>query len=809
MAWLWPIAETWQVAERTFRSVLDLQKDFPELTFCHTSPALYAWMEQQRPDMFTAIQAQVQSGTWDVGIAPLWIEPEMNLANGESILRQLLYGQRYVQQKFGTTATVAWLPDTFGFNGQLPQLLKQGGVTAFVTQKLRWNDMTRFPYELHQWQAPDGSRILSLHSAPIGEGIDPVKMARYICNWEKNTGRSVALWLPGVGDHGGGPTRDMLELARRWQQSPFFPTLRFTTATQFLESLQTAPNLPVWNSELYLELHRGCYINHADQKWFNRRCEDMLYEAELFASFSTLVTGAAYPQADLEAAWKKVLLNQFHDILPGTSIPQVFVDANRDWQAALDMGWNVRQRALQSLVETMTLPATPHPQARLVVVFNPLAWARTEVVSVSVEQSQDDRACFWQIADVNGREIQSQPHCWREGGKTYCQIFFQATIPATGYGCFWLMPRSTGNPVPPTTATPLVLENDQLRVTVDPASGNLSSLLDKRYRRDLLSRVGNDLQAFQDSGQYWDAWDIAPNYAQKPLPGAKLVQIFYEDRGSLTTRIRVIRRLGQSTFNQVYILDKDSAVLKIVTQVDWQERRVLVKAAFPFNINAAVATYEIPCGAIQRTTRPQTDAEKAKWEVPALRWADLSDTASNDSYGVSILSDCKHGYDIRPDQIRLSLLRGSEWPDPNSDRGQHQFTYAVYPHDRDWKTAQTVQRGYELNQPLRVQVFDPARLNWTATPKLPATGSFLSLPPNLVLSAFKPSEANPNQWILRCYEAHGNQTTVDWNNQFNGLMRPYLAVNTIGRIDALEQPVAASPGTIAPWQVVSHRISRS
>ncbi|MFM7426277.1 MAG: alpha-mannosidase, partial [Elainella sp.] len=429
MAWLWPLSETWQVAERTFRSVLDLQKDFPELIFNHTSPALYAWMEQNRPELFAAIQAKVRAGTWDVSVAPLWIEPDMNLNSGEAIGRQLLYGQRYLQQKFGRTGMIAWLPDTFGFNWQLPQLLKQGGVDYFATQKLRWNDTTRFPHELHQWQSPDGTQVLALQSAPIGEGIDPVKMARYSCDWETRTGLKSALWLPGVGDHGGGPTRDMLELARRWQQSPFFPQIQFTSAKAFLDAAKTAQRptpLPVWNSELYLELHRGCYINHADQKQFNRRCEDTLYEAELFASLRSLFTGAPYPRAELETAWKKVLLNQFHDILPGTSVPEVFVDANHDWQAALDTAWNVRQQAMQAILAQVRLPAPPSPQARLVAVFNPLGWARSEVVVVSAEQTQDERACFWQIRDLDGREVPSQPHCWRENGKTYCQIYFRA-----------------------------------------------------------------------------------------------------------------------------------------------------------------------------------------------------------------------------------------------------------------------------------------------------------------------------------------------------------------------------------------------
>ncbi|MBW4658252.1 MAG: alpha-mannosidase [Drouetiella hepatica Uher 2000/2452] len=825
MAWLWTVSETWQVAERTFRSVLNLQKDFPELTYCHTTPALYEWMEKNRPELFAAVKAQVAIGRWEVSVAPLWIEPEMNLLGGEAIVRHLLYGQRYLQQAFGQRGEIAWLPDTFGFNWQLPQFLKQGGVEYFVTQKLRWNDTTKFPHEAHWWQAPDGTKVFSLQSAPIGEGIDPVKMAQYACTWETKTSTQTCLWLTGVGDHGGGPTRDMLQLARRWGRSPFFPQLEFTTAQKFLDSTRqaaasqvTAPDIaasagsvaqksvafPTWNNELYLELHRGCYTNHADQKQYNRRCEDTLYEAELFASLRTLITGAAYPKAELEAAWKKVLFNQFHDILPGSSIAPVFVEANRTWQEALDTGWNIRQEALKAIASQIQLPPPPQPQAKLIAIFNSLNWKRSEVVTLSVQQSQNERACFWQVCDLAGREVVSQPHCWRENGITHCQIFFQAEeIPAIGYRCYWLLPRSTGNPVPAVPTNGFMLENDRLRVTIDPTTGNLSGLRDKLHQRDLLSRAGNELQAFRDSGQYWDAWNIDPKYAQYPLPPAQLTQIFYEDRGAVTTRIRVVRKLGKSTFNQVYILDKGSAVLKIHTQVDWQERHVVVKATFPLNLDAAYATYEIPCGAIQRSTRPQDSAEKAKWEVSALRWADLSDTASQNSYGVSILSDCKQGYDSQPHQIRLTLLRGSEWPDPNSDRGQHQFTYAIYPHDRSWQSAQTVRQGYALNQPLRALVSELPQGT------LPSTATFLDLQANnLVLTALKPSEQEPDRWILRCYEAHGEKAQVQFGNS-GILFDRYLDAASVQPTNLLEEPVADDKsGTIAPWKITTFKVKR-
>ncbi|MFQ3628838.1 MAG: alpha-mannosidase, partial [Cyanobacteriota bacterium] len=450
LAWLWPVADTWDAAERTFKSVLQLQTEFPELIFTHSSPALYAWIEAHRPALFDAIRAQVTAGRWEVA-AGLWVEPELNLISAESIARQIFYGQRYVQEKFGRVSAIAWLPDTFGFCWQLPQFLRQGDVEFFVTQKLRWNDTNEFPHEAFWWEAPDGSRIFSLHSAPIGEGIDPLKMARYATQFERKTGYPHALWLIGVGDHGGGPTRDMLHLARRWGRSPFFPRLQFSTAQAYLEevrgqgagkreerrekneerkteplrssffgfsasrpnapllplsltpSLNTPTSLhPLWQTDLYLEFHRGCYTTHADQKWWNRRCEEALYEAELWASMATLALGMPYPAADLEAAWKKVLFNQFHDILPGSAIAEVYEDANREWAAAASCAGGVIDEALGAIACHVALPPAPHPQAKALLVFNPLGWTRSEMVRVGEvgeerRKKKEERKSDWQV----------------------------------------------------------------------------------------------------------------------------------------------------------------------------------------------------------------------------------------------------------------------------------------------------------------------------------------------------------------------------------------------------------------------------
>ena len=825
LAWLWPVSETWEVAQRTFESALQLLQEFPDLIFCHSTPALYAWIEKHRPDLFENIKKQVAAGRWEI-VGGTWVEPELNLISGESIVRQVFYGQRYALEKFGELMRVAWLPDTFGFCWQLPQIFKQGGIEYFVTQKLRWNDTTEFPHSVFWWQSPDGSKIFSLMSAPIGEGIEAVKMANYTCDWEAKTGLKDALWLPGVGDHGGGPTRDMLEVARRWQLSPFFPELKFTKAVDYLSLIRGKLSremgevhsasetdmqlpIPVWNDELYLEFHRGCYTSHADQKRWNRHCEGLLYEAELLASLATLSAGVVYPQAELEMAWKQVLFNQFHDILPGSSIGQVYVDANQDWAEVEQVGQEILTAAMDAIASQITLPPPPYPDAQPLLIFNTLNWSRSEVVAIPLPTPMhltSKGELYWQICDLSGQRLTSQLSA-ADHQSPSTLLFLASEIPPIGYRLFWLYPQETGTlenasveeesqkKVKLPQVTPVIvaqdrdleeknyfepkdwiLENEFLRVKVESNTGNLSSIYDKADSREILNiGGGNQLQAFKDSNQYWDAWNIDPNYAKHPLPTPILKDIHWIEQGKIQQRLRVVRQIGKSEFCQDYIIQESSRVLKIATIVDWQERHVLVKAAFSLNLELEAVTYEIPCGAIERKTRltSQQNQSFAKWEVPALRWADIS----IDGYGVSLLNDCKYGYDAASNQLRLTLLRGSTWPDEAADRGIHKFTYSIYPHAGNWQDARTVRRGYELNLPLKVKVLP---IGENRGKILPPVSKLLDLSgENLVLMAFKQSEDDENIWILRCYECCGGEGRLE--------LKSDLGLAIVHSVDLLEK----------------------
>lgn len=805
MAWLWEQKETYQVAKRTFTSVLNLQKDFPDLTFCHTSPVLYEWIEKHHPQLFSAILEAIKAGLWEP-LGGMWVEPEVNLPSGESLVRQLLYGQRYTREKFGEISKVAWLTDSFGFCWQLPQILKQAGIEYFVTQKLRWNDSTEFPHGVFWWQSPDGTKLLTLMSPPNITGVmdtNPITITNFAVDWEKQTGIKDIFWLPGVGDHGGGPTRDMLEVKQRWDSSPFFPKIEFTTAKQYLDSLQDShPILPTWNDELYLELHRGVYTTHADQKYFNRRCEGLLYEAELFATLAKIINNVDYPQIAIETAWKQVLFNQFHDILPGTSIPEVFVTANSEWKEAIATGEKILGEALEAIAECISCSNPPFPNAKPIFVFNSLNWMRSQVVSLKIPSEN------WEVCDGQGNLLKSQLisgqdfqlNVPKEGMKTL--LFFAPNIPAIGYRLFWLKEKQDRLSVRgkrTENEEKYVLENSILRVEVNPKTGELDRVFDRINQREVLQGKGNQLQAFKEERQYWDAWNIDPNYQKNQLPPPQLDSIEWLDRGEVRSRLRVVRKINHSTFSQDYILDLDSPYLKIETHVDWQETHVLVKAAFPLNLEADRATYEIPCGAISRTTQPKTDAEKAKWEVPALKWADLGDN----HYGVSLLNDCKYGYDSSPNCLRLTLLKSPIWPDSQADRGQHHFSYCLYPHRNSWQVAETVRKGYELNLPLIVREWNKKEQS-NKNNKLFPEGSLLNLSAqNLILMAFKPSEDDLETYILRCYECHGEEAEIKIKGELN------LAIASAANL--LEISLEVSPSdrditSISPWQIKTLKV---
>ncbi len=752
MAWLWPWTETVEVTRNTFASVLRLMQEFPDFTFAHSSARAYAWMEEKYPALFEEIRRRVKEGRWEI-VGGMWVEPDLNLPDGESLVRQLLLSKRYFQEKFGVDVRVGWNPDSFGYNWQLPQIYKRAGVDYFVTQKLGWNDTNKFPHKLFWWEAPDGSRVLTFFPHDYVNTLNPVRMADDLADAVRRTGLNRMLHLYGVGDHGGGPTRQMLESHRRWQSpSALYPRLALGTTLRFFESVQKELGtlaLPVWRDELYLEYHRGTYTTQAHTKKNNRRNEALLLNAERFSSLASLLRAASYPQRELNASWQLLLFNQFHDILPGSGIAPVYVDADRDHAHIQRVAAELLNSALTEIAARIDTRGPGVP----LVVFNPLAWRRTDVVEAEVRlpgvaTSLEVRAPGTGTvpAEVVSRDPDTQRVRFR---------FLARALPSLGYKVFHVVNATTPKSAAGATsllATRDTLENEFLRLRIDLKSGCITSLFDKASGRERLApgACGNLLQAFRDKPRDWDAWNIDADLENEKwdLDQAETVELV--EQGPVRAAIRVVKKFGDSRFTQDITLYAGIPRADIRTEADWHEEHVLLKAAFPVAARSDFAAFEIPYGSIQRPTTRRTPEEQAKFEVPALRWADLSDASG----GLSLLNDSKYGYDAKGNVLRLSLLRSPTWPDPNADRGHHQFTYSLYPHAGSWIAAGTVERGYELNYPLLVVAAD------SHAGSLPASYSFATLAPeNVILTALKRAE-DDDSWLVRFYEYAGRETLV-------------------------------------------------
>jgi alpha-mannosidase len=708
VAWLWAIAETKNAMQRTFRSALNLQEHYPELIFNQSTAISYEWMEQEYPELFERIKAAIAANKWEL-IGGMWVEPDGNLPSGESLIRQILYGQEYFKQKFNREVKIAWLPDTFGFHWQMPQILIKSGFKAFVTQKLMWNDTNKFPHQIFWWEGVDGSRIFTYFSNELGQGLEPVAIAKYIANQEQKHHNLETAWLYGVGDHGGGPTADMLNMGRKWADLPLFFTIKSSPLEQFILGLQSrlSVDLPVWQDELYLEFHRGTFTSKADQKYQNRQLEIMIGNAEKYSAIASLVNNIPYPQEQIEIAWKGLLLNQFHDILTGTSIPQVFADADRTWQelrTICDRLFSGKPCKSSKILENSNIQ-----------VWNFLNWSRSQLVRLA------DNSIYW-LADIPSFGFTD---------------FKSVAICETNQ---FLNIRSDREY--------FYLENNFIRVEISLQTGAIAQIFDKRSQLSIL-KSASEIQFFADKGQYWDAWNIDPDYESKKLESTTLQSITITENCSLLVSLTIIQKFRNSTFIQEIQLTAFEAFVTIKNWVDWQEEHILVKVAFPINWRSPYATYEIPMATIERSTLSETSEAKAKWEVPAQYWADIADS----NLGLAILNDSKYGYDAKPDCLRLTLLRSPNWSCPNSDRGNHQFTYRLVPHHGNWRDANIVQLAQELNNPL---VLTESQIPESQILK---SQNYLQVSnSNIILSAFKRSQDHSG-WIMRFYEAHG-QTTI-------------------------------------------------
>ncbi|MBI2709551.1 MAG: alpha-mannosidase [Actinobacteria bacterium] len=830
-AWLWPIRETKRKCVRSFANVLDLMDRYPELRFACSSAAQHDWIREEQPALFERIRKRAAEGRW-VPVGGMWVEPDVNLPSGESLIRQITYGQRFFAEYFGAPCTEIWIPDVFGYSGALPQIACHGGLGRFLTQKMSWNKVNRFPHSTFWWEGIDGSAVFT-HFPPVetyGAILHPAQHAHAEATFAEK-GRATRSLLPfGFGDGGGGPTRDMLEQYRRLRDIEGGPRIEIESPREFFDAaIAEYPDAPRWVGELYFETHRGTYTSQARTKQGNRRCELLLREAELWSALAFGGTAAGgYPKQALDRIWKTVLLHQFHDILPGSSIAWVHREAEATYARLRD--------ELGGLIETALATIAGQPTA---VVANAAPHDRDEVVAVPAVVATDLPADATQpLADGRVAVRLAVP------AMTVRPIAGAVVHPAGG---------SPARPVNVTEAAAgetageragIVVDNGVLRVEIDRADGLCTSILSAGREVLVAGSRGNLLQLHPDLPAEYDAWDLDPWYRRQvtDLDGVDALDVL--DAGPLVARVRVRRTFRSSSVTQTYELRAASPRLDIRTELDWHERDHVLKAAFPLDVHTDHLTREIQFGHVSSAIHTNTSWDAARFEVCAHRWVD----ASEPGFGVALLNDGRYGHDATrtrtPDDrpattVRLTLLRGAQYPDPHADEGRHLVTYALMPHAGDLGHGGVVEEAYRLNLPMRVAGAaeaaarsDTATPGTLATPAIPPTGPTPAPPatpatpatpasrdrwlvrsehPGVVVEAVKAADDGSGDVIVRCYEAWGARSPLR--------LRLASAPATVSVVDLLEEPSGHVPtvplgvdgaevrGELRPFQLVTLRLT--
>ncbi|MFB6664890.1 alpha-mannosidase [Streptomyces parvus] len=722
-AWLWPLRETVRKASRTFANVTALARDYPELVFACSQAQQYAWVKEHQPHIWERIKEAVAAGQWSP-VGSMWVESDANMPGGEALARQLVHGKRFFEEELGVETEEIWLPDSFGYTAAFPQLAKLAGVKWFLTQKLSWNQHNRMPHHTFWWEGIDGTRVFT-HFPPV-DTYNAQLHARQLAHAEKNfadKGLATRSLVPfGWGDGGGGPTREMLERARRLRDLEGSPRVTVEKPSAFFAAAEEeyGERAPVWSGELYLELHRATYTTQAKTKQGNRRSEHLLRETELWATAASLrSTSYRYPYERLDRVWKTVLLHQFHDILPGSSIAWVHREARDTYE-------EVRAELADLVADAVTSLGG----AEGLVALNSSPYDRVQVIEL-------DAAAAGVLP--SGAHLQ-------ELGEGRAAVL--ARSPGLGAGLL------DGAAVPERAVTAeasdsggLVLDNGLLRVVVD-GDGLVSSVHDLVAGREVLvpGARANLLQLHPDHPNHWDAWDIDRHYrnTRTDLTAADSVSLVEE--GPLRAAVRVVRSFGKSTVVQELRIAAGARQIDIDTEVDWQETEKVLKAAFPLDVHAERSTAEIQFGHVHRATHDNTSWDAARFEICAHRWLRVAEPG----YGVALLNDSTYGHDVtrtpHPEglgtTVRLTLLRAPHSPDPHTDLGVHRFRYALAP---GAEVTDAVREGLALNLPLRAAVAP-------VVPALVSTGH-----PAVTVESVKLAEDRSGDVIVRLYESAGGR----------------------------------------------------
>ena len=702
VAWLWRLKHTREKCSRSFSTVLRMMEMFPEYIFLQTQPQLYEYMKEEFPDIYENIKKRVKEGRWEVDGA-MWVEADCNLTSGESLTRQILIGSKFIKDEFGKDVEYLWLPDVFGYSWALPQILKKAGINTFMTTKISWNQYNRMPHDTFMWKGIDGSEVLT-HFITTPEPWREKDSWFYTYNgnllprtvkgvWDayrdKQMNKDLLISF-GFGDGGGGVNRDMLECRRRLDRIPGLPNVKMSAAGEYFRKLHdtvehTDDYVHTWDGELYLEYHRGTYTSQAYNKRMNRKMELLYRRVEWLTVMKALRVGdiAAAKQEELTKGWKHILTDQFHDIIPGSSIHEVYEDSRKDYEYIEGIARNIEREAYEDVLEH---------RADTYTVINASGWNMDQIIEVH----EDASGVF---KDAAGNELRSQ----KEAGTVYVEV---KDVPAMGMKVISFEERMEGD-VRGRHADDMFsvrdreVETPYYRISWNEY-GQITRLYDKTYDRDVIAKGqrANVLQVFEDKPLDYDAWDIDIFYQEKMREITDLTVFEVTETGPLCMKIHMewkFARYSKSYIRQDMILYSNCRRIDFKTDVDFHDQHKLLKAAFPVDIRSTYGTYDVQYGNVRRPNHWNTSWDQAKFETVAHRWADLSER----NYGVSILNDCKYGHDIKDNVLRISLLRAGTHPDYLQDQGEHSFTYALLPHQGDFVEGMVVQEAFALNEPMQ------------------------------------------------------------------------------------------------------------
>ncbi|AWB43090.1 alpha-mannosidase [Paenibacillus sp. CAA11] len=802
IAWLWPARETVRKTSRTFSTVDALMNEYPEYRYTQSQPQLFAYLKDNDPELYERVKARIAEGRWEL-VGGMWVEPDLNIPSGESLIRQMLYGQRFYQQEFGRTSHIEWLPDTFGYCASLPQILKHGKIDYFMTTKLGWNDTNVFPYDLFHWVGIDGTSMLSYLNHGVNEHTLPKDIHEHWQSFREKAKHNEHMLLYGHGDGGGGVTREMLEYIDRSELMVGQPASRYSTAEQFFDSIGVdRPDLPKWHGDLYLELHRGTYTTHARNKRNNRKAEILYREAELWSALAAQDMDAGTELAirnNLHEGWKLILLNQFHDIIPGSAITEAYETSEKEYEQIFEKGNASLKQGLTKLIAEISTEGGP--EGTPYIVLNGLGWLRDGLITLELEPRAGQT---WGFYDEQGEALE-----FDEVEDGVCVRV--PKIPAFGCKTIWMkelasaedssaafLKANEGHRATSAVASPkkpAIFEDTwetEFYLAVFNEQGEIIRLFDKQAGREVVKpgERANSLQFFHDRPTLWDAWDIDPRYEEQEAGEAQLLEKRLVLSGRTKDVLRFSWQIHHSKVTQDIIFYHADRRIDFKTHVSWNEAHKLLKVSFPIDVVTEKATYEIPFGALERPTHRNTSWEQAQYEVCGHRFVDVSEHG----YGVSLLNDCKYGYDVQGSTIRLSLLRAPKWPDQCADLGEHEFTYSLLPHLGDWRTAHTVRAAAELNHEVAVQKAD------RKYGRLPSAGSLIQFTSqHVVLDTVKSAEDGSGT-ILRLYESAGGREAVrlTWPQAFK---QAYVSNALEEQVQKLDSQAGTLELNFAPYEI--------